>query len=56
MRYPAAEKLEIIQLVEQSPLPVRHILAKLGIARAYRTHSSIEHPPAYIPIMSPRAA
>ena len=34
MRYPAAEKLEIIQLVEQSPLPVRHTLAKLGIARA----------------------
>jgi hypothetical protein len=36
MRYPAAEKLEIIQLVEQSPLPVRHTLAKLGIARATR--------------------
>jgi predicted DNA-binding protein (UPF0251 family) len=34
MRYPAAEKLEIIRLVEQSPLPVRHTLAKLGIARA----------------------
>ena len=31
MRYPAAEKLEIIRLVEQSPLPVRHTLAKLGI-------------------------
>jgi len=25
MRYPATEKLEIIRLVEQSPLPVRHI-------------------------------
>ena len=24
MRYPAAEKLEIIRLIEQSPLPVRH--------------------------------
>ena len=24
MRYPASEKLEIIRLVEQSPLPVRH--------------------------------
>jgi hypothetical protein len=24
MRYPAAEKLEIIRLVEQSALPVRH--------------------------------
>jgi len=34
MRYPAAEKLEIIQLVEQSPLPVRDTLAKLGIARS----------------------
>jgi transposase-like protein len=34
MRYPAAEKLEIIGLVEQSPLPVRHTLAKLGIPRA----------------------
>jgi hypothetical protein len=26
MRYPAAEKLEIIQLVEQSHLPVRRVL------------------------------
>ena len=34
MRYPAAEKLEIIRLVEGSPLPVRHTLAKLGIPRA----------------------
>jgi len=34
MRYPAAEKLEIIRLVEQSPLPVRHTVAKLGIPRA----------------------
>jgi transposase InsO family protein len=34
MRYPAAEKLEIIRLVEQSPLPMRHTLAKLGIPRA----------------------
>jgi putative transposase len=34
MRYSAAEKLEIIRLVEQSPLPVRHTLAKLGIPRA----------------------
>ena len=34
MRYPAAEKLEIIRLVEHSPLPVRHTLAKLGIPRA----------------------
>jgi putative transposase len=34
MRYPAAEKVEIIRLVEQSALPVRHTLAKLGIPRA----------------------
>ena len=31
MRYPASEKLEIIRLVEQSHLPVRRTLAKLGI-------------------------
>ena len=30
MRYPATEKLEIIRLVEQSPLPVRHTVAKFG--------------------------
>ena len=38
MRYPAAEKLEIIRLVEQSRLPVRRTLDKLGIlpARFYR--------------------
>jgi transposase-like protein len=34
MRYPAAEKLEIIRLVERSPLPARHTAAKLGIPRA----------------------
>ena len=34
MRYPASEKLEIIRLVEQSPLPVRQTLAKLSIPRA----------------------
>jgi transposase-like protein len=33
MRYPASEKLEIIRLVEQSPLPVRRTLDKLGIPR-----------------------
>src|SRR2546423_14016217 len=31
MRYLAAEKLEIIRLVEQSPLPVHHTLTKLGL-------------------------
>ncbi|MAO00611.1 MAG: IS3 family transposase [Roseovarius sp.] len=33
MRYPASEKLEIIQLVEQSHLPTRRTLDKLGIPR-----------------------
>jgi transposase-like protein len=33
MRYPASEKLEIIRLVEQSHLPARHTLDKLGIAK-----------------------
>ena len=34
MRYPGTEKLEIIRLVEQSPLPARQTLSKLGISRA----------------------
>jgi len=34
MRYPAADKLEIIRLVEQSALPVRRTLDKIGIPRA----------------------
>ena len=34
MRYPAAENLEIIRLVEQSHLPVKRTLEKLGIPRA----------------------
>jgi len=33
MRYPASEKLEIIQLVEKSYLPVRRTLEKLGVSR-----------------------
>jgi len=33
MRYPASEKLEIIQLVEQSHLPFKRTLDKLGIPR-----------------------
>ena len=33
MRYPASEKLEIIQLVEQSHLPVLRTLEKLGFPR-----------------------
>jgi putative transposase len=40
MRYPACEKREIIQFVEQSHLPVRRTLEKPGIPRAafYRWH------------------
>jgi transposase len=34
MRYPASEKAEIIALVEQSHLPARRTLEKLGILRA----------------------
>ena len=33
MRYPESEKLEIIRLVEQSYLPIKQTLDKLGIAR-----------------------
>jgi putative transposase len=34
MRYPACEKLEIIRLVEESILPVRRALEKIGIPHA----------------------
>jgi putative transposase len=34
MRYPASEKLEIIRPVEQSHLPARRTLEKLGILRS----------------------
>jgi putative transposase len=34
MRYPASEKTEIIKLVDQSALPVKRTLQKLGIPRA----------------------
>ncbi len=33
MRYPASEKLEIIRLVEQSHLPAKRTLSKLGIPK-----------------------
>ena len=33
MTYPAAEKFEIIRMVEDSHLPARHVLAKIGISR-----------------------
>lgn len=32
MKYPAAEKLEIIRLVQGSHLPVRHVLGKIGVS------------------------
>jgi putative transposase len=38
MRYQASEKLEIIRLVEQSHLPVKRTLEKLGIPRATFYH------------------
>ena len=34
MRCPGAEKLEIIRIVEQSPLPVRRTLERIGLPRA----------------------
>jgi len=34
MRYPASEKIEIIRLVEQSHLPAKQTLGKLGIPRS----------------------
>ena len=42
MRYPASEKLEIIRIVEQSHLPAKVTLDKLGIARRtfYRWYDS----------------
>ena len=49
MRYPAAEKLEIIRLVEQSHLPVRHTLAKIGIPPTtfYRWYDRWKSPVAF---------
>jgi transposase-like protein len=38
MRYPASEKLEIIRIVEQSHLPMRRTLEKLGVPRATFYH------------------
>ena len=49
MRYPAAEKLEIIRLVEQSHLSVQQTLARIGVPRTtfYRWYDRyIEHGPA----------
>jgi transposase InsO family protein len=57
MRYPAAEKLEIIQLVERSHLPVRGTLARIGVPRAtfYRWYERYrEHGPEGLEDRSPR--
>ena len=45
MRYPAAEKLEIIRLVEQSHLPARRTLRQLGVPPAtfYRWCDRCQH-------------
>ena len=45
MRYPAAEKLEVIRLVERSHLPVRRTLRHLGIPPAtfYRWVDHYQH-------------
>jgi transposase-like protein len=48
MRYAAAEKLEIIRLVEGSHLPVRRTLARIGVPPAtfYRWYDRYrEHGP-----------
>jgi hypothetical protein len=37
LRYPASEKAEIIQLVEQSHLPAKRTLDKLGIPQRAMT-------------------
>ena len=42
MRYPASEKLEIIRLVEQSHLPVRRTLEKLGVPAPLFTDGAID--------------
>ncbi|MFY9837832.1 MAG: IS3 family transposase [Xanthobacteraceae bacterium] len=57
MRYSASEKLEIIRLVEQSHLPVRRTLEKLGIqpARFYRWYDRLQTGgPAALEDKSPR--
>ena len=45
MRYSAAEKLEIIRLVERSHLPAKHTLAMLGVPRTtfYRWYAHYRH-------------
>lgn len=45
MRYPASEKLEIIRIVEQSHLPIKVTLDKLGIPRPRSTAGMIVSAP-----------
>ena len=46
MRYPASEKLKIIRIVEQSHLPVRRTLEKLGILPGWiRSRPTSVHEP-----------
>ncbi len=57
MRYPASEKLEIIRLVEQSHLPVRQTLARIGIPPTtfYRWYDRyLDHGPAGLEDRPPR--
>ena len=42
MRYPASEKAEIIQLIEQSHLPAKRTLDKLGIPSVRRHHTNVK--------------
>ena len=59
MRYPAAEKLEIIRLVEQSHLPVRRTLARIDVpvTTFYRWYDRYrEHGPEGLEDRSPRPA
>jgi transposase InsO family protein len=57
MRYPAAEKLEIIRLVERSHLPVRRTLARIGVPATtfYRWYDRYrEHGPEGLEDRSPK--
>jgi transposase-like protein len=59
MRYPAAEKLEIIRVVEGSHLPVRRTLARIGmpVTTFYRWYDRYrEHGPAGLEDRSPRSS
>jgi len=49
MRYPASEKLEIIRLVEQSHLPAKCTLAKLGIEVSFVDSVADDAAPGDVP-------